>query len=153
MRIHRIPGIRRVVITTNPGDFSGDNPSSPLKVDEQPTGIRFMKDVPPILHYSSPLCPGCISRNVSRNGTYIRDSDDPIIGKFPSFVRENRKIIFRFLEDTSVNRTNNVAEHHFSMRSDLLKGRFRTDEGLLRTSYWYHRLPTPLPGYQEFHPL
>ncbi len=49
----------------------------------------------------------------------VRDlySDDPIIGKFLSFVRKNRKIIFSYLEDTSVNTTNNVAEHHFSMRS------------------------------------
>ncbi|OWP56920.1 MAG: hypothetical protein B2I17_03480, partial [Thermoplasmatales archaeon B_DKE] len=73
MRIHRIPGIRRVVITTNLDDYSGDNPSSPLKIDEQPTGIRFLADGTPILHYSSPLCPRCMSRNISRNGTYIRD--------------------------------------------------------------------------------
>lgn len=26
-----------------------------------------------LLHYSSSICPGCISHNVSRNGTYIRD--------------------------------------------------------------------------------
>jgi len=41
-----------------------------------------------------------------------------------------------------VNRTNNVAEHHFSVRSELLKMRFKTDDGLLMTSYWYHRLST-----------
>ena len=390
MRIHRIPGIRRVVITTNLDDFSGDNPSSPLKLHEQPTNIRFMEDGTPLLHYSSPLCPRCISRNVSRNGTYTRDvhghtvriqkyicrdcsysfearppgygygkhipddlgekttesrilsslrktarmcrifldinvshetvrvsvpdipesrrmessgyfsydeqyvdidgerkyrfllkdtitnefheailpelgedsttsfimdalsrfhigasitittygyhyndafmnvsrklhinvkrqrclfhilkdltkkaydsgrmkelrgavdlinymffqtpenleklgnnaeavrrmirgksekdatfillsvvrdlySDDPIIGKFLRFMRKNRTVIFRYLEDPKVNKTNNVAEHHFSMRSELLKRRFKTDEGLLRTSYWYHRLST-----------
>ncbi|OWP56678.1 MAG: hypothetical protein B2I17_04570 [Thermoplasmatales archaeon B_DKE] len=61
MRIHRIPGIKKVVITTNLDDYSGDNPSSPLKIDEQPTGIRFLADGTPVLHYSFPLCPRCIS--------------------------------------------------------------------------------------------
>ncbi|QRF75846.1 hypothetical protein Thermo_01353 [Thermoplasmatales archaeon] len=73
MRIHRIPGIKRVVITTNLDDYSSDGPSSPLKIDEQPTGIRFLTDGAPILHYSSSLRPRCMSRNISRNGAYIRD--------------------------------------------------------------------------------
>lgn len=73
MRIHRIPGIRRVVITTNLDDYSGDHASSPLKLEEQPTGIRFLADGTPVLHYSCPVCPRCFSRNVSRNGTYMRE--------------------------------------------------------------------------------
>ncbi len=76
----------------------------------------------------------------------IRDqySDDPIIGKFFLFTRKNRKTTFRYLEDPKVYKINNVAEQHFSIRSDLLKKRFKTDEGLLRTSYWYHRLSTEM---------
>ena len=67
-------------------------------------------------------------------------SGDPIVGKFLRFLRKNRAVIFRYLEDPLVNKTNNVAEHHFSLRSDILKRMFRNDEGLLRASYWYHRL-------------
>lgn len=50
-------------------------------------------------------------------------SGDPIIGKFLRFLRTNRKVIFRYLEDPKINKIKN-------------------DEGLLRTSYWYHRLST-----------
>ncbi len=68
----------------------------------------------------------------------IRDlySGDPIIGNFLKFINGNRKEVFRYLEDSKVNKTNNVAEHHFSLRSELLKKRFKTDQGLLKTSYW-----------------
>ncbi len=71
MRIHRIPGIKRVVITTNLDDFSSDNPPSPLKLDGQHAEIRFPEDGTP-LHYSYPFCTGCLSRRVSRNGTLFR---------------------------------------------------------------------------------
>lgn len=392
MRIHRIPGISRVVITTNLDDYSGDHPSSPLKPGDQTTNIRFLQDGTPVLYYSAPVCPRCFSRNVSRNGTYMREvqghsvriqkyicrecsysfearppgygygkhipedmknrttkarvlsslrkaakmcgiflgftvshetvrtsvpempdlhemessgyfsydeqyvdidgerkyrfllrdtktgnfhesileelgedsttafildalkrftmgsvvtittdgyhynnafmnvsrhlhisvrrqrclfhlikdlkkkaydsgrkeelmgaidlinymffqtpdnleklgknsesmtgivsgkseneatfalldlvrdlySGDPIIGRFLKDLKKNRREIFRYLDDPNVNKTNNVAEHHFSVRSELLKRRFKTDQGLLRTSYWYHRLSTEI---------
>lgn len=73
MRIRRIPGISRVVITTNLDDYSGDHPSSPLRLEDQPTNIRFSSDGTPILHYRDPICPRCFSRDVSRNGTYMRE--------------------------------------------------------------------------------
>lgn len=392
MRIHRIPGISRVVITTNLDDYSGDHPSSPVKMEDQPTNIRFLPDGTPVLYYSTPVCPRCLSRNVSRNGTYMREiqghsvriqkyicngcsfsfearppgygygkhipedvkdratkarvlsslrkaasmcriflginvshetirtsvpdmpdlhemessgyfsydeqyvdidggrkyrfllrdtmtgnfhesileelgedattafildalkrftigsvvtittdgyhynnafmnvsmelhvrvkrqrclfhlikdlkkkahdsgrkdelrgaidlincmffqtpenleklgknaeavtriisdksekeatfalldlvrdlySGNPIIGKFLKDVRKNRREVFRYLDDPNVSKTNNVAEHHFSLRSELLKRRFKTDEGLLKTSYWYHKLSTEI---------
>ena len=76
----------------------------------------------------------------------VRDlhSGDPIIGKFLVFIRKNRRQVFRYLEDENVQKTNNVSEHHFSMRSELLKKRFKTCEGLLKTSYWYHRFSTEI---------
>lgn len=73
MRIHRIPGISRVVITTNLDDYSGDHPSSHVKMEDQPVNIRFNSDGIPVLYYSAPVCPRCLSRNVSRNGTYMRE--------------------------------------------------------------------------------
>ncbi len=69
----RIPGIKRAAITTNLDDFSGDNPSSPLKFDGQPTEIRFLRDGTPILHYSCPVCPGCLSCRVSGKGMCVRE--------------------------------------------------------------------------------
>ncbi|MCL4329320.1 MAG: IS66 family transposase [Candidatus Thermoplasmatota archaeon] len=64
----------------------------------------------------------------------VRDlySGDPIMGKFLDFLRRNRGEVFRYLEDDRVQMTNNVAEHHFSMRSELMKRRFKTHEGLLK---------------------
>jgi len=74
-----------------------------------------------------------ISGLPEKNATFrildlVRDlySDDPIIGQFIRFLGKNRKVVFRYLEDPMVNKTNNVAEHHFSMRSELLKKRFKT---------------------------
>ncbi len=74
----------------------------------------------------------------------VRDlySGDPIIGKFLKTPRKNRMGVFRYLEDDMVQKTNKASENHFSKRSELLKKRFKTDDGLLRTSYWYHGLST-----------
>ena len=71
-------------------------------------------------------------------------SGDPIIGKFLLFLRKNRRQVFRYLEDKNVQKMNKVSEHHFSMRSELLKKRFKTCEGLLKTSNWYHRFSTEI---------
>lgn len=74
----------------------------------------------------------------------VRDlySGDPIIGKFLKTLRKNRREVFQYLEDDMLQKTNNVSEHHFSKRSELLRKRFKTDDDLLRRSYWYHRLST-----------
>ena len=45
-------GIKRVVVTTTLDDFTGGFSSSTLKIHEQHTGIRFMADGTPLLHYS-----------------------------------------------------------------------------------------------------
>ena len=42
------------------------------------------------------------------------------------------------LKDPEVEKTSDKAEHHFSSMSWLFKHRFKTKEGLLKTSYWYH---------------
>ena len=63
--------------------------------------------------------------------------DYPVIRRFLKFLRKNRSSIFHYLGDPMVNKTNNVSEHHFSVRSELLKNRLKVDDGL-RTSYWYH---------------
>jgi hypothetical protein len=65
-------------------------------------------------------------------------ADEPIIKRFMKFLKKNRFTVFRYLDDLMVNKTNNVAEHHFSVRSELFKKRFKTVEGLQRTIYWYH---------------
>lgn len=65
-------------------------------------------------------------------------ADEPIIKRFMKFLKKNRFTVFRYLDDPMVNKTNNVAEHHFSVRSELFKKRFKTVEGSQRTIYWYH---------------
>jgi len=64
--------------------------------------------------------------------------EDSIIRSFLSFVRKNRKEVFLYLDDPDVEKTSDKAEQHFSIQSWLLKHRFRTKDGLLRASYWYH---------------
>ncbi len=65
--------------------------------------------------------------------------DDRIIASFLTFLRKHRHEVFLYLEDPQVEKTSDKAEQHFSIQSWLLKHRFKTKEGLLRTSYWYHR--------------
>lgn len=93
---------------------------------------------------------GIVSGKSEKDATFalldlVRDpySDDPIVGRFLKDLRKNRGI-FRYLDDPIVDKTNNVAEHHFSIRSELLRKRFKTDQGLLKTSYWYHSLSTEI---------
>ena len=64
---------------------------------------------------------------------------DRIIASFLTFVKRHRKEVFLYLENHEVEKTSDKAEQHFSIQSWLLKHRFKTKEGLLRTSYWYHR--------------
>ncbi|MEM0134182.1 MAG: hypothetical protein QXU18_02995 [Thermoplasmatales archaeon] len=64
---------------------------------------------------------------------------DRIIASFLTFVKRHRKEVFLYLEDPLVEKTSDIAEQHFSIQLWLFKHRFRTKEGLLRTSYWYHR--------------
>ena len=64
---------------------------------------------------------------------------DRIIASFLTFVKRHRKEVFLYLEDPQVEKTSDLAEQHFSIQSWLLKHRFRTKKGLLRTSYWYRR--------------
>ena len=64
--------------------------------------------------------------------------DDPIISKFLSFLHENRREVFLYLEDRNVEKTAGKAEQHFSVMSWLLKHRFETKMGLLKMSYWHH---------------
>ena len=64
--------------------------------------------------------------------------DDPIIAGFLSFMKRYRKEVFLYLEDPKVEKTSDIAEQHFSIRSWLFKHMFKTKEGLLRVSFWYH---------------
>ena len=64
---------------------------------------------------------------------------DRIIASFLTFVKRHRKEVFLYLENHGVEKTSDLAEQHFSIQPWLLKHRFKTKEGLLRTSYWYHR--------------
>ena len=76
----------------------------------------------------------------------IRDlySGNRIIRKFLKNIDRNRKSVFLYLDDPMIHKTNNVAEHHFSVRSELLKNRFKTEGGLLKMSYLYRKGPTEI---------
>ncbi len=65
--------------------------------------------------------------------------NDEIISHFLDFVKKHRKEVFLYLENGEVEKTSDLAEQHFAIMSWLLKYRFKTKEGLLRASYWYHR--------------
>jgi hypothetical protein len=61
------------------------------------------------------------------------------IRKFLDFIRKHRNQVFLYLKNPEVEKTSDKAEQHFSIQSWLFKHRFKTVDGLLRTSYWYHR--------------
>ena len=69
------------------------------------------------------------------NSLYVEDS---IIRSFLDFVRKHRKEVFLYLGNPEVEKTSDKAEQHFSVQSWLFKHRFKTRDGLLRTSYLYH---------------
>ena len=60
---------------------------------------------------------------------------ETIITRFLAYLKKNHSRVFRYLDDPMINRINNVDEHHFYVRSELLKNRFKTDEVMLKTSY------------------
>ena len=60
--------------------------------------------------------------------------DDGVIAGFLSFMKRYRKEVFLYLEDPMVEKTSDIAEQHFSIQSWLFKHRYKTKEGLLRTS-------------------
>ena len=64
--------------------------------------------------------------------------EDSIIRSFLDFIRKHRKEVFLYLDDPEVEKTSDNAEQHFSVQSWLFKHRFKTKDGLLMTSYWYH---------------
>jgi transposase-like protein len=64
---------------------------------------------------------------------------DRIMASFLKWVKKHRNEVFLYLENPDVEKTSDLAEQHFSIQSWLLKHRFKTKEGLIRTSYWYHR--------------
>ena len=61
------------------------------------------------------------------------------IRKFLDFIRKHRNQVFLYLKNPEVEKTSDKAEQHFSIQSWLFKNRFKTEDGLLRTSYWYQR--------------
>ena len=63
--------------------------------------------------------------------------EDSIIRSFLNFIKKHRKEVFLYLDDPEVEKTSDKAEQHFSVQSWLFKHRFKTKDGLLRTSYWY----------------
>jgi hypothetical protein len=73
--------------------------------------------------------------------TVLRDmyGEDKIIYRFLEFLKRNKNEVFLYLNENQVEKTSDKAEQHFSIMSWLFKNRFKSKEGLLRTSYWYHR--------------
>jgi hypothetical protein len=63
--------------------------------------------------------------------------ENKIMNDLITFVREHKKEVFLYLENPKVEKTSDLAEQHFSIQSWLFKHRFKTKDGLLRTSYWY----------------
>ena len=80
MKIHRYTFIKKRIITTNLDDFTGEAPSSPKDVNLPDVSISPKGEMD-ILFYKDPLCPLCLSSNISKNGTFVRtlESGQPIL--------------------------------------------------------------------------
>jgi len=83
-------------------------------------------------------------RNESENVDLIMEIMESMYGeyaeirKFLDLIGKHRKEVFLYLKNPEVEKTSDRAEQHFSIQSWLFKHRFKTKEGLLRTSFWYH---------------
>ena len=79
MKIHRYTFIKKRIITTDLDDFTGEAPSSPKDVNLPDVSISPKGEMD-LLFYKDPLCPLCLSSNVS-NGTFVRtlESGQPIL--------------------------------------------------------------------------
>ena len=62
----------------------------------------------------------------------------PIMRSLLAYLRKHRKEVFLYMDNPEVEKKSDKAEQHFSVQSWLFKHRFKTKDGLLRTSYWYH---------------
>ncbi|MGC8546618.1 MAG: hypothetical protein ACP5MU_03040 [Thermoplasmata archaeon] len=71
IKIHRYAFIKNRIITTNLDDFTGDAPST-LKDVNLPDDSISPRGEMDLLFYKDPLCPLCLSSNVSKNGTFVR---------------------------------------------------------------------------------
>ena len=80
MKIHRYTFIKKRIITTDLDDFTGEAPSSPKDVNLPDVSISPKGEMD-LLFYKDPLCPLCLSSNVSKNGTFVRtlESGQPIL--------------------------------------------------------------------------
>ncbi len=80
MKIHRYTFIKKRIITTDLDDFTGEAPSSPKDVNLPDVSISPKGEMD-LLFYKNPLCPLCLSSNVSKNGTFVRtlESGQPIL--------------------------------------------------------------------------
>jgi len=84
-------------------------------------------------------------KNESENVDLIMEIMESMYGeyaeirKFLDFIGKHRKEVFLYLKNPEVEKTSDRAEQHFSIQSWLFKNRFKTKDGLLSTSYWYHR--------------
>ena len=59
----------------------------------------------------------------------------PEVRKFLDLIRKHRNEVFLCLKNPEVEKTSDKSEQHFSIQSWLFKKRFKTKEGLLRTSW------------------
>lgn len=64
--------------------------------------------------------------------------DKGIILNSLSFLKSHRKEVFLYLKDPMAEETSDISEQHFSMQPWLFKYGFKTLEGFLRPSFWYH---------------
>jgi transposase-like protein len=80
VKIHRYTFIKKRIITTDLDDFTGEAPSSPKDVNLPDVSISPKGEMD-LLFYKDPLCPLCLSSNVSKNGTFVRtlESGQPIL--------------------------------------------------------------------------
>ena len=80
MKIHRYTFIKKRIITTDLDDFTGEAPSSPKDVNIPDVSISPKGEMD-LLFCKDPLCPLCLSSNVSKNGTFVRtlESWQPIL--------------------------------------------------------------------------
>ena len=79
------------------------------------------------------------SASFSRSGIYTLT-----IRRFLKMMDRKRPSIFLCFNDPMIHKTNTIVEYHFSVRPELLKNRYKADDGLPKASYLHHRASTEI---------
>lgn len=88
MRLRKVPFNEFKRISTSPDDFSLLGTSPIFMINKIPMMVLELKDYD-LISYMNPMCPQCLSRNLEKNGTFIRNLEHETLFSVNRYIRQN----------------------------------------------------------------